>query len=221
MEYLYGRNRAVASDLPAPITASGKHVIVIGGGDTGADCVASAHRERAASVTQIELLGEPPARRDDDLTPWPLWPAKLRTSYALHEGGERSFAVSTTGLSGADGQVREIHWVENTGAPPFDPVPGTGTTRPADLVLLAMGFTGAEPKLFEELGVQAPRQGFVTNRHNVYAAGDCRRGQSLIVWAIEEGRKCADAVDAQLSRLTAERPSVAAWKSNPSPDAGC
>jgi len=197
MDYLYGRNRALATDRPAGISASGKHVIVIGGGDTGADCVASAHREHAASVTQIELLGEPPAQRADELTPWPLWPVKLRTSYALKEGGERSFAISTTGLSG-DGRVERIHWVENSGAPPFAPVPGTEETRPADLVLLAMGFTGAEPRLFEELGAQASRDGYTTSRPGVFAAGDCRRGQSLIVWAIEEGRKCAEQVDAWL-----------------------
>jgi glutamate synthase (NADPH/NADH) small chain len=198
MEYLYGRNRAVSTDRPAPITASGKHVIVIGGGDTGADCVASAHREHAASVTQIELLGEPPARRDDALTPWPLWPVKLRTSYALKEGGERSFAISTTHLSG-DGRVERIHWVQNSGTPPFDAVPGTEHSRPADLVLLAMGFTGAEPKLLQELGVETSRDGYATTRPGVFAAGDCRRGQSLIVWAIEEGRKCAEHVDAYLA----------------------
>jgi len=197
MEYLYGRNRAVATDRQAPITATGKHVIVIGGGDTGADCVASAHREHAASVTQIELLGEPPARRSDDLTPWPLWPVKLRTSYALKEGGERSFAISTTGLSG-DGRVERIHWVENSGVPPFDAIPGTEESHPADLVLLAMGFTGAEPRLFEELGAEASRDGYATSRPGVFAAGDCRRGQSLIVWAIEEGRKAAEVVDAYL-----------------------
>ena len=102
MEYLYEQTRVVAGTLSAPaVTAAGKHVIVIGGGDTGADCVASAHREQAASVTQIELLGEPPVHRPDELTPWPLWPMKLRTSYALKEGGERSFAVSTTELTGA------------------------------------------------------------------------------------------------------------------------
>jgi glutamate synthase (NADPH/NADH) small chain len=104
MEYLYGQTRVVAGTLSAPaVTAAGKHVIVIGGGDTGADCVASAHREQAASVTQIELLGEPPASRPDEITPWPLWPMKLRTSYALKEGGERSFAVSTTELTGSGG----------------------------------------------------------------------------------------------------------------------
>jgi glutamate synthase (NADPH/NADH) small chain len=197
MEYLYGRNRAVVRDRQAPITATGKHVIVIGGGDTGADCVASAHRERAASVTQIELLGEPPPRRSDDLTPWPLWPVKLRTSYALKEGGERSFAISTTGLSG-NGRVERIHWMENSGTPPFEPVPGTEEARPAELVLLAMGFVGPEPALLEELGAQPSREGYATTRAGVFAAGDCRRGQSLVVWAIEEGRRCAEAVDAYL-----------------------
>src|SRR5262249_56236727 len=109
--YLYGRNRSIGRGCDAPIAATGKHVIVIGGGDTGADCVASAHREHAASVTQIELLGEPPAQRSDELTPWPLWPVKLRPSYAPKEGGERAFAISTTGLSGAT-DVERIHWVE-------------------------------------------------------------------------------------------------------------
>jgi glutamate synthase (NADPH/NADH) small chain len=197
MEYLYTRNRAIASDRPGAITATGKHVIVIGGGDTGADCVASAHREGAAGVTQIELLGEPPAKRDDSLTPWPLWPVKLRSSYALAEGGERSFAISTTHLSG-DGRVERIHWVQNMGAPPFEAIPGTEHSQPADLVLLAMGFTGPEQPLLQELGVELSRDGYATSKPNVFAAGDCRRGQSLIVWAIEEGRKAAEAVDAYL-----------------------
>jgi glutamate synthase (NADPH/NADH) small chain len=200
MEYLYTRNRDVAGSHEPAITAKDKHVIVIGGGDTGADCVASSHREGAASVTQIELLGEPPAKRDDSLTPWPLWPVKMRTSYALKEGGERSFAISTTHLSG-EGRVQEIHWVQNMGAPPFEAIPGTEHSRPADLVLLAMGFTGAEPKLFEELGAEATRDGYATSRPGVFAAGDCRRGQSLIVWAIEEGRKAAEAVDTYLEQL--------------------
>jgi glutamate synthase (NADPH/NADH) small chain len=144
MEYLYGRNRWVARELgpavagapPAPadgelITAAGKHVIVIGGGDTGADCVANAHREGAASVTQIELIGEPPLSRPDDVSPWPRWPMKLRVPYALKEGGERDFAISTASLSGSNGQVERIHWIENSGVPPFETVPGTEETRPA------------------------------------------------------------------------------------------
>ncbi len=200
MEYLYGRNRAVAGTAEAAISAAGRHVIVIGGGDTGADCVASAHREGAASVTQIELLGEPPEQRPDDLTPWPLWPMKLRTSYALKEGGERSFSISTTGLSG-NGRVQQIHWMQNTGAPPFEPVPDTGESHPAQLVLLAMGFVGPEAGLLDALGVARDARGncdAVVVRDNVpgvFAAGDARRGQSLIVWAIDEGRRCAKAVD--------------------------
>ncbi|HEY5098817.1 MAG TPA: glutamate synthase subunit beta [Gaiellaceae bacterium] len=200
MEYLYGRNRAVARTAEPAISAAGRHVIVIGGGDTGADCVASAHREGAASVTQIELLGEPPEKRPDDLTPWPLWPMKLRTSYALKEGGERSFSIATTGLSG-NGRVQEIHWMQNTGAPPFEPVPETGESHPAQLVLLAMGFVGPESGLLDALGVARDARGnvdaveFATSVPGVFAAGDARRGQSLIVWAIDEGRRCAKAVD--------------------------
>jgi len=211
MEYLYGRNRAIAGTAEPPITAAGKHVIVIGGGDTGADCVASAHREGAASVTQIELLGEPPATRPDDLTPWPLWPAKLRISYALAEGGEREFAISTARLTGS-GRVEEIHWARNSGAPPFEPIDGTEETRPAELVLLAMGFVGPEPRLLDELGVERDARGNVATTNyessvpGVFAAGDARRGQSLIVWAIEEGRKCAAAVETML-RSASEQPS--------------
>jgi glutamate synthase (NADPH/NADH) small chain len=204
MEYLYGRNRAVAGTAEPPISAAGRHVIVIGGGDTGADCVASAHREDAASVTQIELLGEPPEKRPDELTPWPLWPMKLRTSYALKEGGERSFAISTTGLTG-NGRVQEIHWMQNTGTPPFEPVPDTGESHPAQLVLLAMGFVGPEAGLLDALGVARDARGnvdageFATSVPGVFAAGDARRGQSLIVWAIDEGRRCATVVDAYLA----------------------
>ena len=195
MEYLYGRNRAVAGTAESAISAAGRHVIVIGGGDTGADCVASAHREGAASVTQIELLGEPPAKRPDDLTPWPLWPMKLRTSYALKEGGDRSFAISTTGLSG-NGSVQQIHWTQNS---------ETEESHPAQLVLLAMGFVGPEPGLLDALGVARDARGnvdaaeFATSVPGVFAAGDARRGQSLIVWAIDEGRRCARVVDDYLS----------------------
>ena len=177
MEYLYDRQRRVGA-----ISAAGKHVVVIGGGDTGADCVGHAHRERAASVTQIELVGEPPPSRPDDLTPWPTWPMKLRTSYALREGGDRDFALSTTRLSG-EGRVERIHWQRNTGRPPFELVPGTEEVRPAELVLLAMGFTGPEPTLVDQAG------------EGVFVTGDARRGQSLIVWAIAEGRTTARAVE--------------------------
>jgi glutamate synthase (NADPH/NADH) small chain len=190
------------------ITAAGKHVIVIGGGDTGADCVGNSHREGAASVTQIELLGEPPPNRPDDQTPWPRWPVKLRTSYALKEGGERDFAISTTALTGDEhGHVTEIHWVQNSGVPPFEAIPGTETTRPADLVLLAMGFLSPEEELLSQLGIERDRRGNVkagsyeSSVEGVFAAGDARRGQSLIVWAINEGRQCARMVDRHLAGL--------------------
>jgi glutamate synthase (NADPH/NADH) small chain len=190
MEYLYDRARALEFGAEGGISAAGKHVVVIGGGDTGADCVGHAHREGAASVTQIELLGEPPSRRPDDLTPWPRWPIKLRTSYALKEGGERDFALSTTHLSGEDGRVTQIHWQRNTGAPPFDLVPGTEESHPADLVLLAMGFLGPEQALVDQAG------------DGVFVTGDARRGQSLIVWAIDEGRRTAADVRAYLDEST-------------------
>jgi len=202
MDYLYQRNRFVAGG-PAParkISAAGKHVIVIGGGDTGADCVANAHREEAASVTQIELVGEPPRSRPDEVTPWPLWPMKLRVPYALKEGGRRDFAISTTMFAG-NGRVTEIHWAQNEGAPPFAPVDGTNECHPADLVLLAMGFLGPEQLPLEQLGVERDERSnakaptYATSAAGVFAAGDARRGQSLIVWAIREGRQCAAAVD--------------------------
>jgi glutamate synthase (NADPH) small chain len=213
MEYLYGRNRWVAAQngKPSPITAEGKHVIVIGGGDTGADCVGNAHREGAASVTQIELLGEPPPSRPDDLTPWPRWPMKYRRSYAIKEGGEQDFSISTTHLTG-NGRVQEIHWMQNTGRPPFDPVPGTEVTHPAELVLLAMGFLSPEPALLEALGVEKDARGnakagaYATSAEGVFAAGDARRGQSLIVWAINEGRQCARMVDRYLRGLPERDP---------------
>jgi glutamate synthase (NADPH/NADH) small chain len=214
MEYLYDRMRA-GGGAAGGISARGRHVIVIGGGDTGADCVGHAHRENAASVTQIELLGEPPAHRPDDLTPWPRWPMKLRTSYALKEGGERDFAISTTGLTG-NGRVERIHWVQNTGEPPFAPIPGTEDSRPAELVLLAMGFLGPEQSLLESLGVDRDARSnvraptYATSVENVFAAGDARRGQSLIVWAINEGRQCAKVVDRYLSGAAAPRPAEVA-----------
>jgi glutamate synthase (NADPH/NADH) small chain len=216
MEYLYQRNRWVArelgpqvADAPAgpanAISAAGKHVIVIGGGDTGADCVANSTREGAASVTQLELVGEPPASRPDAITPWPRWPMKLRTPYALKENGQRDFSVSTTRFTGENGRVHEIQWAQNSGVPPFDLVAGTEETHPAELVLLAMGFLGPEGHLLDQLGVEkdersnAKAPAYATSVDGVFAAGDARRGQSLIVWAINEGRRCAETVDRWLA----------------------
>ena len=162
-------------------------------------------------MTQIELLGEPPKSRPDDLTPWPRWPVKLRTSYALKEGGERDFAISTTKLTG-DGRVQEVHWVKNSGEPPFDAIPGTEESHPVDLVLLAMGFLHPEQPLLEALGVDTDPRGnakagaYATSADGAFAAGDARRGQSLIVWAINEGRQCARMVDRYLSGLPERDP---------------
>src|SRR3954447_4574411 len=214
VEDLYGRNRWVAGGSvgSSPITAGGKHVIVVGGGDTGADCVGNSHREGAASVTQIELLGEPPAHRQDDLTPWPRWPVKLRRSYAIKEGSDQDFAISTTKLTGSNGRVEQIHWVQNSGKPPFEAIEGSETSHPADLVLLAMGFLSPEPLVLEQLGVERDQRGnakagaYATSAEGVFAAGDARRGQSLIVWAINEGRQCARVVDRYLSQLPERDP---------------
>ena len=204
MDYLYDRARVVSGTAGGAISAAGRHVVVIGGGDTGADCIGHAHREGAASVTQIELLGEPPPSRPDEVTPWPQWPMKLRTSYALAEGGDRDFSISTTRLTGDGGRVEQIHWQRNSGLPPFDLVAGTEESRPAGLVLLAMGFLGPEPELLRQLGVERDGRSnveakrYATSVDGVFAAGDARRGQSLVVWAIREGRDCAGAVRAWL-----------------------
>ena len=243
MDYLYGRNRWVASELgpaptvPAPptgerITAAGKHVVVIGGGDTGADCVGNCLREGALSITQLELLPEPPPRRPDDSTPWPLWPQKYRLSYAMEEArevgrGQQDYSVTTTHLSGdADGRVAALHIAEAEPAPPFGPVAGTDREVPAQLVLLAMGFLHPEPALLDQLDVERDKRGnvkarapYTTSVEGVFAAGDARRGQSLIVWAINEGRQCARMVDRYLASLD-ERAAAAAAGSVPYQDRG-
>ncbi|HLI32685.1 MAG TPA: glutamate synthase subunit beta [Solirubrobacteraceae bacterium] len=228
MDYLYQRNRAIARErgpepeLPQPqpevaISAAGKQVVVIGGGDTGADCVGNAIREGASSVVQLELLPQPPRRRPDALTPWPLWPAKLRISYAMEEAsalsrGEQDFSRTTLSfLPGAEGAVGALQVAEAQGAPPFAPVAGSERELPAQLVLLAMGFLGPEQALLEQLGVErdqrsnvlAPR--YQTSVPGVFAAGDARRGQSLIVWAINEGRQCALAVERYLAAQSGEQ----------------
>ena len=207
MEYLPLSNRAVAADPVSPadpaISARGRHVVIIGGGDTGADCLGTAHRQGAASVTQLEILPQPPAARPAH-QPWPTYPMIYRVSSAHEEGGERTYAVTTLQFLGdAGGRVRALQLADAAG---FDPVPGTERELPCDLVLLAMGFTGAErPGLLADLGVGFDQRGnvgrdgsYATSVPGVFAAGDMGRGQSLIVWAIAEGRSAAAAVDRYL-----------------------
>jgi glutamate synthase (NADPH) small chain len=221
MEYLEQRNRFVAGDPPPakPISAAGKHVVIIGGGDTGADCLGNSHREKPASVTQFELLPEPPPERPDDRTPWPQWPLILRTSGAHEEGGERRYSVMTTHLTGEDGRVTHLHGHEVGPPPSFDKVEGSEFTIQADLVLLAMGFLHPQHEgLVEQLGVELDGRGnvadddFATSVPGVFACGDSRRGQSLVVWAIAEGRQAARSADRYLSGLggTPGEPELAA-----------
>ena len=223
MDYLYQRNRALARELGPPpdvaqpasereISAAGRDVVVIGGGDTGADCVGNALREGARSIVQLELLPEPPEHRPDDRTPWPQWPLKYRMSYAMEEAlregvGEQDYSIVTTHFSGdGDGRVVALHIAQAELAPPFGPLAGTERELPAQLVLLAMGFLHPEPGLLEQLGVERDPRGnvksvrpYTTSVEGVFAAGDARRGQSLIVWAINEGRQCARMVDRHLA----------------------
>ncbi|GAC1477760.1 MAG: glutamate synthase subunit beta [Acidimicrobiales bacterium] len=216
MEFLPGSNRVQEGDLAAPpISASGKRVVIIGGGDTGADCLGTSHRQGAVSVHQFEIMPEPPPTRDPS-TPWPLWPLMFRTSSAHEEGGERMFSVNTACFLGDDsGQVRALsyHEVEQKvvdGRMSFEKVEGSDTELPCELVLLAMGFTGPQQTgLLADLGVALNPRGNVdrsstwaTNVDNVFVCGDMGRGQSLIVWAIAEGRSCAAAVDEALMGRT-------------------
>jgi glutamate synthase (NADPH/NADH) small chain len=200
MDYLAQANRRVAglAEAASPILATGKRVVVIGGGDTGSDCIGTAHRQGAASVTQLEIMPEPPVH-EDKLMVWPHWPMKLRTSTSQEEGAERGFSIITTGFrEGEDGRVAAV-LCEREGEP-FE--------IPADLVLLAMGFTGtpqhgvtasAAVDLTERGTVQTPQGRFNTSRDRLFSCGDMRRGQSLVVWAIREGRDCARAVDDHLT----------------------
>ncbi len=207
MDFLPQQNKKVAGDRVAhQISASGKHVIIIGGGDTGADCLGTSHRQRAASVTQFEIMPMPPDTRHAS-TPWPLWPLQLRTESAHEEGGKRQWSMNTVKLTGdSQGNVRQLHGIR-VGAPPkFAPEAGSEFTLEADLVLLAMGFTGpVRNGLVTDLGLELDARGNIKTEANyqssdakIFAAGDARRGQSLVVWAIAEGRKAARAVDAYL-----------------------
>ncbi len=208
MDYLEPANRVQQGDLASwPIDANGKDVVIIGGGDTGADCLGTAHRQRARSVTQLEILPRPPAERASS-TPWPTWPLLLRTSSAHEEGGERVFSVNTERFIGDEaGHVASLVLVEvELLDGRFVPVAGSERVVPAQLVLLAMGFTGPQQEgLLELLGVQldargnvARDAGWATNIPGVFVAGDMGRGQSLVVWAIAEGRSAAASVDRYL-----------------------
>jgi glutamate synthase (NADPH/NADH) small chain len=211
MDYLTLQNRRCEGDeVPesAFITAKDKHVVIIGGGDTGADCLGTAHRQGAVSVHQLELLPMPPKERAAD-NPWPQWPQIFRVSTAHEEGGERLYAVLTQRFGGdADGHVRVLHgvrveMVRESGRVQFTPVPGSEFEIRADLVLLAMGFVGPEKSaMLSELGVTMTDRGnvardarWMTSVPGVFTAGDMQRGQSLIVWAIAEGRSAARAID--------------------------
>jgi glutamate synthase (NADPH) small chain len=213
MEFLTQQNKRNAGDdevRAAPrgtLTAQGKHVIVIGGGDTGSDCVGTSNRQGAASVTQLEIMPRPPEHEDKALT-WPDWPLKLRTSSSHREGVERDWAVLAKRVVGRDGAVAgleciRVEWRDGR----MEEVPGSGFTLPADMILLAMGFTGPKRRgLLDRAGVALDRRGnvaadterYATSEPGVFACGDMRRGQSLVVWAIREGRQAARAVDEAL-----------------------
>jgi glutamate synthase (NADPH/NADH) small chain len=207
MEFLPQQNKVVAGDkLESQLRADSKHVIVIGGGDTGSDCVGTSNRHGAASVTQFELMPLPPEQEDRPLT-WPYWPYKLRTSSSHEEGCRREFAIATKEFVGQNGKLtglKTVHLEWKGGK--MSEIPGTEKEYPADLVLLAMGFTAPVGSVLEAFGVERdPRGnakagtdfigGYETNVPKVFAAGDMRRGQSLVVWAIREGRQAARSVD--------------------------
>ncbi len=211
LEFLIPQNKEVAGDGKNPIRADGKHVVVIGGGDTGSDCVGTSNRHGAASITQFEVMPKPPVEENKALT-WPYWPLKLRTSSSHDEGCTRDFAVSTKELIGdGNGNVKalkavRVEWKDGK----MVEVAGSEFQIPADLVLLAMGFTNPVAGLLEAFGVDKDARGnakatidgagcYATNVPKVFAAGDVRRGQSLVVWAIREGRQAAREVDAFLT----------------------
>jgi len=209
MEFLPQQNRRCAGDRldhKEEILATGKRVVIIGGGDTGADCLGTCHRQKAASVHQFEIMPMPPNERAPQ-TPWPLWPLQLRVESSHEEGGIREWAVATTQFTGdEEGNVQALQVVRVGPPPQFEPIAGTEFPLEADLVLLAMGFTGpAKNGLLDQFGVKLDARGnvaadanYMSSVEGVFAAGDMRRGQSLVVWAIAEGRKAARGVDAYL-----------------------
>ncbi len=212
MEYLPGANREQLGDGPAPINVAGKHVVIIGGGDTGADCLGTAHRQGAASVTQLEIMPQPPVKRNGAANPWPQFAMVYKVTSAHEEGGERLYSVNTERfLDDGEGNVRAllIHEVQMVDGR-FQKVEGTDRELPADFVFLAMGFLGPEKGSwldqlgvgFDERGNVARNEHYMTTVPGVFVAGDMGRGQSLIVWAIAEGRSCAAGVDRWLMGQT-------------------
>ena len=207
MQFLPQQNRRVSKESPLdnhPISASGKHVVVIGGGDTGSDCIGTSIRQGALSVTQLEVMPMPPEKENKALS-WPNWPLKMRTSSSHQEGADRDFSVSTTAFEGEDGNVKKLKCVRVDGK--MQPVEGSAFDLKADLVLLAMGFVHpVQEGLLKNLGVKLDPRGnieanvmnYKSSREKVFAAGDMRRGQSLVVWAIREGRQAARSVDEYL-----------------------
>jgi len=207
MDFLPQQNRRVGdepNDNATPILASGKHVVVIGGGDTGSDCIGTSIRQRALSVTQLEIMPIPPEKEDKLLT-WPNWPLKMRTSSSQEEGADREFSVLTQRFEGENGQVKALHCIKVDEK--FQPIEGTEFTIKADLVLLAMGFVSPVAEgMLDDLDLErdqrdnvlADTNGYKTSHEKVWTAGDMRRGQSLVVWAIREGRQAARAVDEAL-----------------------
>jgi glutamate synthase (NADPH/NADH) small chain len=208
MEFLPQQNRRCEGDTVdagISITAEGKRVVIIGGGDTGADCLGTTHRQKPLSVHQFEIMPKPPATRAAS-TPWPMWPLQLRTEGAHEEGGIRDWSINSIRFTGDEhGNVKQLHAVRVGPPPKFEPIPGSEFTMDVDLVLLAMGFLGpVQSGMIEELGVAVNSRGNVdttdyrTSVEGIFAAGDMRRGQSLVVWAIAEGRKAAEAIDSYL-----------------------
>jgi glutamate synthase (NADPH/NADH) small chain len=208
MEFLTQSNKRVLGDpeeASKAILATDKHVVIIGGGDTGADCLGTSHRQKAKGVYQFEIMPKPPDDRADT-TPWPLWPLMLRMESSHEEGGSREWAVNTTHFEGdSEGRVKKLHAVRVGPAPKFAPIKGTEFSLDAELVLLAMGFTGpVRNGLVEGAGLNLDARGNIATDNyqssvpGVFSAGDARRGQSLVVWAIAEGRKAAEAVDTYL-----------------------
>ncbi len=209
LEFLIPQNKEVAGDGRNPIRADGKHVVVIGGGDTGSDCVGTSNRHGAVSVTQFEVMPRPPEQEDGSLT-WPYWPLKLRTSSSQEEGCSRDWAVATKEFIGENGRITKIkavrvEWKDGR----MQEMPGTEFEIKADLVLLAMGFVNPIQQVLDAFGVEKDSRGnakaatdgagcYQTNVDKVFTAGDMRRGQSLVVWAIREGRQAARAVDEYL-----------------------